>query len=114
MKKLLLFTALLVANLSQGNELLRFKLNKDDKLQSTYSASIGNGSSVHFVIAKNGASKKFLLMPYLVDASNKVKKLNSFASENNFNIVSFHSNNDILSIVDYNSDDKELISLTLI
>ena len=108
MKKLLLFTALLVANLSQGNELLRFKLNKDDKLQSTYSASIGNGSSVHFVIAKNGASKKFLLMPYLVDASNKVKKLNSFASENNFNIVSFHSNNDILSIVDYNSDDKEL------
>lgn len=108
MKKLLLFTALVLANLSQGSELLRFKLNKDDKLQSTYSASIGNGSSVHFAIVKNGSSKKFLLMPYLIDASNKVKKLNSFASENNFNIVSFHSNNDVLSIVDYNSDDKEI------
>lgn len=108
MKKILLLVAIAVSNLANASDLLRVKLDKNEKLQSTFSASIGNRNSVHFTLVKNTNSKKFLLTPYLIDNTKAIKKLSQFVSENEFNIISFHSNNEILSIVDYNSDDKQI------
>jgi len=108
MKKLFFFLFLFFINSTFSNTIYEIKLEKSEKLESTYTAEIGNGNTIHFMIIKNTSSKDFSLVPLLVDSNKNVKKMDSFTSKKTINIISYHLNNDTATIIAFDADNKQL------
>lgn len=108
MRKIQLLLGLLFINYCMAGDLLQFKLEKDEKLQGTYTAEFSNNLSLHFVLIKNSQTKDFQLTPYKISKDNTVKKMATFSAQEMFNILSYHLRDGIVTIVNYDPKNKQL------
>jgi len=83
-------------NKSYANEII--KLPKHFKVESTFSGDLPDNKSFHLIFTKNTNTKNFEVFSYIYDGV-KSEKLNTFVSEKPYGIVSFHYDNDIISLV---------------
>jgi hypothetical protein len=83
-------------------------LSKSEKVEGTYTAHLSANGTMHFAIIKNSESKDFLLTPFYVDQSRTVKRLEAFASKEMFAILSYHESNGVVSVVNYDADNKQV------
>jgi hypothetical protein len=108
MKKIIVLCLFLSLQLIHAGNIFEYTLDKSEKLEGTYTAEIGNNQTIHFVIIKNSELKKFLLMPFFVDKDKHVQKMEVFVSKKLFSIISYHCANGIATIINYDSDSKQI------
>lgn len=104
-----LFT-LLISNLIFSNELFELKLNKGEKLAGTYSVEFSGNKTIHIVILKKSDSQGYTYKPVYVDENKKVIEFNSFVSVAKQEFLSHHLKNNVLTLVNYD-DDQKLINV---
>ena len=109
MKLLLIYISTLFFSISTfSNELFKIQLNKEEKLEGTYSAEFISNKTIHVALIKNTETGKFLFSPYLVDENNKVLKLESFTMVKKLQILSYHLNGDVATFLNYDEEEKLL------
>ncbi len=91
----LFFTTILFANEELKNKI---KLEKYYKIKNTFSGNLSENSSFHLIFAKNKKTKKQEVFTYVFDG-NKIEKLPEIIHTKPFSIVSFHQENNILTLL---------------
>lgn len=116
------FTVLFISTIS-GNTINRsiIRLPKHFKVERTFSGNLSNTKSFHLIFSKNRKTKKYSVHSYLFNG-NEVEELSSIIDDKLFSVVSFHQENNVLSVlysfegeekksylkrVDYNLQDKK-------
>jgi hypothetical protein len=84
------FLFLLVASVTQANEKIIFKLNDNQKVESSFSADIDQESSIHLLVFKDNALSKFGIKPFYIDEYEEVNELEIIYFKKAPKIVSFH------------------------
>lgn len=108
MKNIALVCLFLASKMALAGEIFSYTLSKSEKVEGTYTAHLSANGTMHFAIIKNSESKDFLLTPFYVDQSRRVKRLEAFASKEMFAILSYHESNGVVSVVNYDADNKQL------
>ncbi len=98
---------LFVSGLGFAGTPFEIKPDKDEKVEGTYSAVLGN-ATVHVVMTKNSVSKNFTVTPYHLDDRSEVKALDPFVSKIQFEIASYHRNGETFTLVLYSSEKKTI------
>lgn len=106
MKPITLLILFFASQMALAGEIFSYTLSKSEKIEGTYTAHLSNNGTMHFAIIKNSESKDFLMTPFYVDAARKVKRLEAFASKEMFTILSYHESNGVVSVVNYDGDNK--------
>jgi hypothetical protein len=107
-KSITLLCLFLVSQITLAGEIFSYTLSKSEKIEGTYTAHLSANGTMHFAIIKNTESKDFLLTPFYVDQSRNVKRLEAFASKEMFAILSYHESNGVVSVVNYDADNKQV------
>ncbi len=95
--------------ISSANELFKFELSENQKLEYTYSASLANNTTLHLVIIKNSKLKKHEISSFYVSAEKQVKQLETFAMDDRPKIISYHMAGEEITLVTFNEKAKQLI-----
>ena len=100
MKKFSIIIAFLCSNFIHANLNLEndIVLPKSNKTLRTFSGDLLNNESFHLIFTKNKISKKYEVFSFLFDG-NTVVALPIFTSETDVNIVSFHQNKEMLTLL---------------
>ncbi len=109
MKKYILIVALCLSQHFYAGDFFQFKLEKNEKLEGTFSGELNTGRTIHLVLIKNADSRKYEIIPFLADNSNTIKKLDTFISDKKLDILSYHSKNETLLIVCYDKENESLV-----
>lgn len=83
------------------------KLEKDEKVESTYTALVGN-ATLHIVVVKDESTKEYKFTPYYANEKLEVKALSTFVSKNPAEVVSYHCNGDVFTAVLYSKEKKTI------
>jgi len=112
MKKivLLLFTAFCVQ--MNAND-FKLTLEKHQKLESTVSFNIENKFTVHVLIIKNKNTKKYDLIPFFMDESRNIERLETASFRKTPKLLSHHLNGNTLTLIGYQGDSLEIMDYSL-
>jgi hypothetical protein len=107
MNKIIITTLTLLSSLlSFSNEIFQFKLEKNEKVEATYTAEFQMDRTLHIAITKKSGNKSYFYTPFFVDENKKVLKCDSFTSLEKLQIMSYHLNNNVATIVSFDDDNK--------
>ncbi len=97
MKRILFFACvLLVAAISHANNVIQ--LPKHFKVKKTFSGDLNDTESFHLVFSKNKKTKEQTIHSYIFDGD-KTLTLPLINSKNKYSVITFHYDNDILSVL---------------
>ena len=108
MKKLVIFTLCLFTQFIFSNDLFNIKIEKNQKIQGTFSAELSENSTLHFVFTKNSDTKKFEIIPVFVDSNKQPKQLDMFETTEMPSILSYHKNGSTVTLSNFYEKKKEL------
>jgi len=84
------------------------KLESYHKTKTTFSGELNDLNSLHLIIAKNTQTKGFDIIPSIFNFKGQnIKQYNAISFNKQPSIVSFHSNNNIISLITSIKVDKE-------
>lgn len=83
------------------------KLEKTQKVLSTFSGNIDNNSSFHLILTKNLKTNKHNIIPYVFDEV-EIREMPIIEFDNKFHLNSFHVNNGIITLITQTKIDKEM------
>ncbi|WP_048331261.1 hypothetical protein [Bizionia psychrotolerans] len=86
----------------------KLKLAKHYKVEQTFSGNTANNSTFHLILANNKESKLFEIIP-LTFANGEIKQLASLEFNDTPEILSYHNNNNVLSIITSSEEDKDKV-----
>lgn len=79
---------------------IQFKLEKNQKIKSTFSGDINQESSIHLIIFRNKKTKNYGIKPFYIDKDQKTKEFEIIDFEKEIpEIVSYHQNNNTISLI---------------
>ncbi|CAL2103769.1 conserved protein of unknown function [Tenacibaculum sp. 190130A14a] len=102
---------LLFVSISYANNTITslIKLPKHFKVDHTFSGDLSNTTSFHLIFSKNKKNKLHTIHPYIFDG-NDITTLEAITNEFAYNIVSFHKEDTVLSLLlSFTKDKKEFI-----
>ncbi|WP_299363690.1 hypothetical protein [Winogradskyella sp.] len=106
MKSLCLIIGLLfLAPVLPKNPIEDITLDKNHKVESTFSGNIDGEDSFHLIIAKNLNAKTYDIIPYHY-SSGEVIKLKTISFSKLPNVLSFHNNDNVLSLIAKSKEGK--------
>ncbi len=99
-KNLLFTVVLLLTTVLFATEKLKkqIKLEKHYKIENTFSGNLSSDNSFHLIFTKNKKTKKYEVFTYTFDG-NKIEEAQTIVHEKPFSVVSFHKENDILTLL---------------
>lgn len=91
---------LLFTNISYANSTFTklIKLPKNYKVKNTFSGDFSDNDSFHLVFSKNKENKKHSVHTFFFNGKN-IDRLKPFEYEEEYSVVSFHKNNNIISLL---------------
>lgn len=89
-------------------DLFNIQLDKNEKLEGTYSVKISNNQTSHFLIVKNSNTKKYSLKPFLFDSNKNIKELDEVIFDETPNIIANHIEGNTVVLSNYIEKDKTL------
>ena len=100
LKRIALLVIFLNSTLMAANDLLKIKLDKNQKIKSTLSAEIGDGS-LHMLNVRDKSTSSIELHIYYIDAKDKVLEMEKLYYDDTPNILSYHINDNQLHFFTY-------------
>ena len=76
------------------------------KVETTFSGNFKNESSFHLIVAKNKDTKNFEIIPYIYQ-QDAFKNLKSIVFDSEPSLVSFHSNDAVISLITSHKKGKD-------
>ena len=83
------------------------------KLKNTISVKIAGQRSLHLAIAKNKNSNQYDVVPFVMNQNGKVNKLSTLSFEDEPELVSFHINDNQLTLINFQDDQLIIDDLDL-
>ncbi len=105
--KILIITLFVSFFNSSEREEFSYSLPEFYKLKNTVSVKVAGQRSLHMAIAKNKNSNKYDVVPFLMNREGKVNELSILSFEDEPELVSFHINDDQLTLINF--QDNQLI-----
>lgn len=102
---------LLFVSVSYANNVINnlVKLPKHFKVEHTFSGDLNETESFHLIFSKNKKNKLFTIHPYVFDGTN-ITPLDNITNDSSYSLVSFHRDNNILSLLlSFKEDKKDFI-----
>ena len=102
--KFLIITLLISFFSGSEKEEFSYSLPEFYKLKNTVSVKIAGQRSLHLAIAKNKNSNQYDLVPFVMNQNGKVNKLSTLRFEDEPELVSFHINDNQLTLINFQDD----------
>lgn len=107
------FVFLFFCTTSFATDVFKYTLEKHHDFKSNTSFEINDNSTVHLLVLKNNKSKKYDLIPFYVNASNETKQFDTVSFVNAPELISYHVNGDILTVLGHYQRTLEIIDYSL-
>ena len=104
---LFVFLTIITNNSPTKNKL---KLAKHYKVEQTFSGNTATNNTFHLIVAKNNETKLFEIIP-LTFSNGEINQLVSVIFQDKPEILSYHNNNNVLSLITSSKEDKEKVIL---
>ncbi len=95
-----------------ANDTYSFKLEEHYKVISTFSFEVNLNATVHLLTVKNRHSKKYEILPFLMDIDQKVERLKSISFKALPEIISYHWSNEVLTLITFHKNDLMIIDFS--
>lgn len=103
MKLLNVFLILFLISSAPNKEI---KLEKTQKVLSTFSGNVDDTSSFHLILTKNLKDNKHNILPFVFEEE-AVNEMPAIEFDNKFEFISFHTNGDIITLITKTKINKE-------
>ena len=111
--KILIITLLFSFFRGSEKEEFSYSLPEFYKLKNTVSVKIAGQRSLHLAIAKNKNSNQYDVVPLVMNQNGQVNKLPTLSFEDEPELVSFHINDNQLTLINFQDDQLIIDDLDL-
>ena len=106
-----IMTLLLLISFSLFSNEIEIKLSKDQKVLGTFSGDIHQQSVFQAVMIKNKETKKYEIIPVFINEDSKTIILDKLEFKKEMIILSYHEDNDILTLLVKNKKGKSIVQI---
>lgn len=96
-----------------ATEIFSYQLEENQKFESTISFDINYDATAHVLIVKNKDTKQYDMIPFYMDANQKISKLKTASFEEAPELLSHHLNGSILTLIGYQNKALEILDYDL-
>jgi len=101
MKNLLFALLLATVTTSYATDIFNFKLNENQKFESSCSVSFPDDATLHVVVVKNTETKKYDVLPFFMNNEGNIKEMGTASFEDKPDLLSSHKVGSTVSVLMY-------------